>query len=282
MKLMTLNTHSLVEKHYPQKLNDFVQTVAKELPDVIALQEVNQSAHAAAVADYALTGYTPCAENTVIRRDNHVYNAARLLAEQGVRYYWTWLPMKLGYGIFDEGIALMSRSPILAVDTLTVSAVDDYRNWKTRKILGIRPQFAPDEWFFSVHYGFWGDADEPFEAQWQKTAAHMKQYDKVWLMGDFNSPAERRGEGYDLVGCGGWLDSYALARHREGSITVGAVIDGWRERASITGGMRIDQIWVNRPVRVKSSQVIFDGANHPIISDHYGVIVEYERSPDPQ
>ncbi|MBQ8378789.1 MAG: hypothetical protein IJX42_06640 [Oscillospiraceae bacterium] len=43
MKLMTLNTHSLVEENYEKKLDTFVKGVISEKPDIIALQEVNQS-----------------------------------------------------------------------------------------------------------------------------------------------------------------------------------------------------------------------------------------------
>ena len=42
MRLLTLNTHSLVEENYPQKLHDFSAAVLRLKPDVIALQEVNQ------------------------------------------------------------------------------------------------------------------------------------------------------------------------------------------------------------------------------------------------
>ena len=46
MKLLTLNTHSLLEENYEQKTRDFVAAVIKERPDILALQEVNQSVNA--------------------------------------------------------------------------------------------------------------------------------------------------------------------------------------------------------------------------------------------
>ncbi len=45
MKLITLNTHSLVEPGYENKLKLFAEAVLRERPDVIALQEVNQISH---------------------------------------------------------------------------------------------------------------------------------------------------------------------------------------------------------------------------------------------
>ena len=277
MKLLTLNTHSLVEDNYSTKLDAFVSAIAEQRPDIIALQEVNQTI-SETQADVISEGYVPCVENIVIRKDNHVYKAAELLENAGVKYYWTWLPLKKGYDKYDEGIALMSRSRIIETDVVRISETDDYNNWKTRKIIGIRTEAAPDEWFFSVHYGWWDDLDEPFQNQWQKTAAHMKKYSRVWLMGDFNSPAEVRNEGYDMINGGGWYDSYTLAKIRDNGITVGKVIDGWRDKVSGTDGMRIDQIWCSQKAEIASSEVIFNGANKPVVSDHYGVVAEYERS----
>ena len=277
MKLLTLNTHSLVEDNYSTKLDAFVSAIAEQRPDIIALQEVNQTI-AKTQVDVISEGYVPCVENIVIRKDNHVYKAAELLEGAGVKYYWTWLPLKKGYDKYDEGIALMSRSRIIETDVVRISETDDYNNWKTRKIIGIRTEAAPDEWFFSVHYGWWDDLDEPFQNQWQKTVEYMKKYSRVWLMGDFNSPAEVRNEGYDMINGGGWYDSYTLAKTRDNGITVGKVIDGWRDKVSGTDGMRIDQIWCSQKAEIASSEVIFNGANKPVVSDHYGVVAEYERS----
>ena len=44
MKLITLNTHSLIEEHYEEKLRAFADLICKERPDILAMQEVNQLA----------------------------------------------------------------------------------------------------------------------------------------------------------------------------------------------------------------------------------------------
>ena len=46
MKLLTLNTHSLIEPDYEAKREIFVNVIANEQPDVFALQEVNQTVSA--------------------------------------------------------------------------------------------------------------------------------------------------------------------------------------------------------------------------------------------
>ena len=148
MKLMTLNTHSLVEEHYSEKLETFVQAVSEEQPDIIALQEVNQTITEMPVK--IAQGYIPCAEGITIRQDNHIYHATEMLKSRGICYFWTWLPLKKGYDKYDEGIALMSRSPILETEIVQTSAINDYNNWKTRKILGIRTEATPAASSFSI------------------------------------------------------------------------------------------------------------------------------------
>ncbi len=274
MKLLTLNTHSLVEENYEQKLHDFVLALSKELPDVIALQEVNQSVSAKMVPDSELSGYVPADERAVVRQDNHVYQAVRLLRDMGIYYSWTWLPIKLGYGRYDEGLAVMARSPIKEVKAPLVSAEDDYSNWKTRKLLGVRTADSCDEWFYSVHLGWWEDSDDPFCDQWQRTSDHMLRHRKVWLMGDFNSPAQVRDQGYDLILSECWHDSYVLAECKDSGVTVVGSIDGWRDKFSSPAGIRIDQIWCSYRADVFSSRIVFNNANYPVVSDHYGVIIE--------
>ena len=44
MKLLTLNTHSLIEPDYEAKREIFVNFIAAEQPEVFVLQEVNQTA----------------------------------------------------------------------------------------------------------------------------------------------------------------------------------------------------------------------------------------------
>lgn len=51
----------------------------------------------------------------------------------------------------------------------------------------------------------------------------------AFLLGDFNSEADVRGEGYDLVLRSGWQDTYRLAQQRDEGYTVMQAIDGWRD-----------------------------------------------------
>lgn len=277
MKLLTLNAHSLIENDYERKLEDFVSAVLSRKPDIIALQEVNQTAGGVKARKENLKGYFPCQNEIQVTEDNHAYKACRLLARKNVFYYWTWLPIKNGYEEFDEGLAVLSLKPIIETDSFLVSKTDDYRNWKTRKTLGILTEDINAGWFYSVHLSWWNDEEEPFSEQWEKLEKHLSDKERVWIMGDFNNPAEIRNEGYDKIKNSGWYDTYEIAVGKDGVFTVDKVIDGWKDKISSTEGMRIDHIWTKNVADIKSSEIIFDGVNEPVVSDHFGVMTVIEE-----
>lgn len=199
---------------------------------------------------------------------------ARMLEEAGCAYHWSWLPAKIGYDRYDEGMAVFSRAPITAAENLLLSQINDYNNWKTRRALGI---CAGDVWYYTVHLGWWKDEEEPFADQWNILAAAAGAKPLAFLLGDFNSEADVRGEGYDLILRSGWQDTYRLARQRDDGYTVVQAIDGWRDAPDAAAKKRIDQIWCSQAVPVHSSRVVFGGKQEPRVSDHAGVLIEVER-----
>lgn len=297
MKIMTINTHSLAEPEYEKKREWFLRVLLREQPDILAMQEVNQSVQAPVLEEGLLPGYMACpGMERPVREDNHGAWLAQRLAKRGCPYYWTWLPAKLGYGKFDEGVALFSRRPILEAEQLCISRADDYQNWKTRRVLGIRTDGLFGGWYYTVHMGWWDDEEEPYSRQWQVLDEHLQAKKEngcpVWLMGDFNSPSGVRGQGYDLVCGSGWYDTYVLAEEKDCGVTVEEEIDGWRERSAgepdenepggasrdenAYKGMRIDHIFCSLPAPIAKSQVVCNGRKDPRVSDHYGVMIEAE------
>ena len=161
-------------------------------------------AAAAPLLAEAPAGYYPCPGNMVLlKADNHAAAVAKMLEARGVHYYWSWLPAKVGYDIYDEGAAVFSRAPITAAENLLLSQINDYNNWKTRRTLGV---CAGDVWYYTVHLGWWKDEVEPFAPQWEKLSKAAGAKKTAFLLGDFNSEADVRGEGYDLVLGSGWQD----------------------------------------------------------------------------
>ena len=299
MKCLTLNSHSLVEPEYEKKLAALVEGIWKEQPDVMAFQESSQSVCAEEVPETELeeSGFVPCpfcpliaedAKQAKIRRDNHAFRIAVSLRSLGLAYFWTWTGAKIGYGKYDDGLAIFSREPVLAACQFYLTASHDYQDWKTRKALSLSISTGKEvSSFVCVHMGWWEDDEDPFSAQWKRLLGHLhplKKSGHIWLMGDFNSPDQVRGEGYDLIRDSGWRDTYLLAEKKDSGITVPGQIDGWRNQEN-AAGMRIDYIWLSpehrkdQPLQILSSRVLFNGRRFSSVSDHYGVLIEWEYQP---
>lgn len=263
MKLLTLNTHSLMEENYEEKLNCFVNTVIKHKIDVIALQEIMQPAEARPINFPCLSvGYIP------LKQGNHAVNVAKALLEKGEKYNLAWLGFKKSYDCFDEGVAILTKNAIEKTKVITLTPFDEYENWKTRKALGVR---ANNEWYFSIHMGWWNS----FEYEFAELCKLLPKDEKCWLLGDFNSPASERDKGYDLIVKSGFYDTYILAENKDEGYTANTKIDGWNDKSDEK--IRIDYIFTTKKTKIKSSFVIFNGLNEEIVSDHFGIIVNTEE-----
>ena len=286
MKILTLNTHSLQEENYARKLEWFIEGILQERPDIIAMQEVNQTSDGELLPLELLEGQYPIPGSMPIRRDNHAANVALRLRQAGIDCHWAWLPIKLGYGKYDEGVAVLSLGRrIRCIDQFPISRIIDYQNWRTRGVLGVQVEGLED-WFYTVHMGWWDDPVERFLDQWKVLScciAGKRMRGTVWLMGDFNAPDVIRGQSYEHIASCGWVDTWKTARVRDSGITVPGVIDGWREQLKDrkTEGMRLDYIWCSREKEILSSRVAFNGKTEPVVSDHFGVLIETGESGRP-
>lgn len=279
MKILTLNTHSLAEENAGEKMELFAGIIEKEQPEVMAFQEVNQTMAEPFLNEKEVWGYQPVKGlEGKMRLDNFGASLAETLKKKGLSYYWTWIPVKVGYDKYDEGLAVFSQSPILSSCVFHLSASDDYHNWKTRKALGIHTEKG---WFFTVHMGWWKDEEEPFKAQWETFLKNIrgltdKKDASLWVMGDFNSPASVRGEGYDLVRKSGFKDTWDLAKKKDSGFTAPLKIDGWKEAEGKLSeqGMRIDHIWHWGDINIEESRILCNGKREPVVSDHYAVMIK--------
>ena len=142
MRLITINTHSLIEEDYEKKLDIFTEAICDIKPDIIAMQEVNQTA-SAKKAEYDddniyISGSIP------LNDDNHALRVLDKLKLNGYGYSLSWLGIKKGYGKFDEGLAIMSLKSPEDIRSVTLSQSDDYNDWRTRKAMGVK---ISGEWF---------------------------------------------------------------------------------------------------------------------------------------
>lgn len=264
MKILTFNTHSLEEKHMRIKQVQFVQAVARIEPDVIALQEVNQTFESDSLDEKSVNPGIP------FREDNHARRIAQLLKQNGLQYEMAWLPVKTGYGKYDEGLAFFTKKKMLEVRSTLLSEKDDYSDFRTRRSLEVKTE---DGWFVNVHMGWWNDELEPFRKQWERLRKNLESQGTVYVMGDFNADANVRGEGYDLVKESGYLDLFSLAEKKDDGFTVVQEIDGWRD-GDHPAKMRIDHIFCSEKVNVALARTAFNGKEEPVLSDHYGLLAQ--------
>ncbi len=272
MKLLTLNVHGWHEENQLEKIGQLADFINTEKFDVIALQEVNQQAAEPILEQDALGHYYAVDADAVIRADNYAYV---LLSKLHTDYHWTWVPVhSAARGRFDEGLAILSRTPFVDSVCGYVSTQQIYDNYKTRKVAAVRTeQEGQAFWIADGHFGWWNDEVEPFRPQWDRAEELLAPYqqDTILFLGDFNNVAEIRDEGYDYMMKQIWQDTYTLAADKDNGHTVIKSIGGWEGNDR---PLRIDYIFSNRAVQVERSRVALDGSNGAVVSDHFGVMVE--------
>ena len=264
MRLLTLNTHSYIEENQTEKLATLIETIIEHEYDVIALQEVNQRIDSLPVGEGK------------IHEDNFARVLTEQLAARGHFYTYDWQMAHIGYDIYEEGVAILTKHPVLDSSVIPLTSSTDTSYWKTRIALKVTIQYndrVVD--FISTHHGFWDDKDEPSKQQFDRLIAELDPSRPTFILGDFNTEADVTNEGYDYLISHGLHDTYTLARDKDHGVTVPGAIDGWKQAA---GSKRIDYIFTNQPVSVISSHVIFNDINRPVVSDHFGVDVTINLS----
>lgn len=260
MRLLTLNCHAWLEENQEEKIKEIAKAIQEAEYDVIALQEVNQL-----IKGDLVTGH--------LKEDNFALLLLEELRKLGCRQYkMIWDFSHIGYGIYEEGLSIITKHPITEEHFVYLSKCRDVNFWKTRKIVGATIQVGQELIdVYCCHLGWWQDEEEPFIDQMDILFDYVKHDRLTFLLGDFNNDAFVRGEGYDYLVEHGWYDTFTLARSKDAGVTVKGKIDGWSGNQK---DLRLDMILANRKIAVRDSKVIFNGENKPIVSDHYGVVAE--------
>lgn len=274
MKILTLNTYSWVENVGEQQIHDLAAKIAEEDYDLVALQEANQTfdAHQAVLDGF----FCPPTTDQEIKADNFALRLVEALQVKDVEYYWTWAFTHVSYGRFEEGVALLSKQPLIAEDhsVAPVAASDPVKDNVRRILWGLTEAAGQLVKLVSAHYNWW---DRGFIDEWQKTEALLQASNQghtkapLILCGDFNQPAETAG--YQLIADSALnlVDAYQIAKtHRGGTATVPGAINGWNDSDT---PKRIDYIWLDPTFKVSEYAVTFDGKNGPVVSDHFGITV---------
>ena len=79
MKLLTLNTHSIIEEDCDIKLTYLANAISEIKPDVIALQEVNQTSSLSILDADSKYGVVSMRSDISIKADNYAVNLCKEL-----------------------------------------------------------------------------------------------------------------------------------------------------------------------------------------------------------
>ena len=267
MRVMSLNTHSWLEENPFDKLKETADFIIENKIDLIALQEINQHINSQIVTN--LDDFCSVENQQPIKEDNYALLLVNYLREKGLTYNWGWTYSHIGYDIYEEGSAILSLKPFEA-ESLLVSPMNDPKDYHTRKLL--LAHFEDSFSAASCHFSWWDkDEKQGFYYEWQKLmekVAPIKH--QVLLLGDFNAPAHIKSEGYSLVN-ETFYDVYSLAKERIGSYTVDEEIDGWEDNEE---KLRIDFGFLREESQIETYQVIFNNQKGPIVSDHFGIMID--------
>lgn len=257
MKILTLNCHSWQEENQLDKIKYLAEIIYEKNYDIISLQEVSQHRESKIIYDN-------------IRKDNFALLLVEEIKKLGITYNFIWDFSHYGYDVYEEGIALLSKQQFIESESIYISQSDSIENWKSRKIIGGSIDLNGEIYtFYSCHTGWWNDDDEPFRYQGEKILGILKNIgNKVFFMGDFNNDANIREEGYDFLIENGLIDTFIIAKIKDEGCTVPGKIAGWENDIS---KKRLDLILTEMPMEIHSSNVIFNGKNKKVISDHFGV-----------
>lgn len=259
MKLLTINVHAWLEEEQEEKLATLAQTIAARNYDVIALQEVNQ----------LRTSHLVTRD---LREDNYGLRLLERLRQIGdTRYSYYWSHSHIGYDRYEEGVALLTSLPVYEVDAFYCSQHQTVDSILSRKIVGLTVDYQGQ--LVDVYSCHMNLPNSPGENQLDNVRTILNRTPSKHLkilMGDFNTDAFSEHSTYQAITQLGLYDSYQLAAERDKGVTVAKAIDGWTDQAQ---EKRLDYIFFNQEIPVHRHQVVFNGENLPIISDHFGVEV---------
>lgn len=260
--VLTLNLHTYQEKDQKNKFNVIVDFVDSEDLDVICFQECAQHKRSKFVS-----------ENNHIREDNMAYIILKKLSQRRKNYYYCWDWAHYSCRVWEEGVAIVSRYPLTGIESRYVSSSKSKTDpLGSRKALFAQtciPNIGKLN-IFSVHLS-WESKGLLNQIAHLISFVTEKEDEDVGgtvICGDFND--EPTGKGYKQMVDAGFIDSYRSANPEEIS-----------EKTTIDD-KRIDYIFFKSEegfLMVSESQVVFNGYNQRIVSDHYGVVTKFRAIP---
>jgi len=251
MKILTLNLHCFEESNISGNQKRIIDTILKEDIDVVLLQEVAQSKNKKVVFND-------------IKEDNYGYKLKQDLAKSNINYYYHYKFGNQAFGMYEEGLAILSKTKLTKKHHFFISKTKDYNNWNTRIIVSAKTSIENKEIvFINAHLG-WTEGNEVFEDQVDSLMKNLDNKDINIIAGDFNiSPGTKEykyfiEKGYKDLYYNNDVDYFNIPTH---------VSDIDQK----DGQSRIDYIMSNKEFKIINRKILF---NKDMVSDHYGLLIE--------
>lgn len=260
LRVLALNLHCYQEENQDYKFSQIARAIDDLQVDIICLQEV--------------------AELWNDGKGDWASNSARIINDRlAAPYHLITDWSHLGFDKYREGVAILSRHPVVRQEAKYVSSSEDPYDIHARKVVmaQIRIPFVGLVNAYSVHLSW---LENGFEEQFKKLQAwsgarHSGQVKATLLCGDFNVTA--CSTGYRLItGSGELEDQYLAAASPAGAESNSRSDDPyWQQK--LAEDYRIDYIFMNKPgsLHAVSGRIVFTDQDYGSVSDHNGYLMEF-------
>ncbi|MCX6269557.1 MAG: endonuclease/exonuclease/phosphatase family protein [Bacteroidetes bacterium] len=270
--ILTVNLHTYQEARQNEKFTMLADLIGKMDVDFICFQECAQ--HKNTVID-----------SGIVREDNMALILSdRIKASYQANYVFVWNWAHYGWNVWEEGVAVMSKYPVIQTAERYISSNTGTGSITSRKVIYASCQ-APGNLFnvFSAHT-HWrtSTTDEEQNNQIRNIKSMVSETETSspgaisFVCGDFNgNPTSDYpwSEGYNTMMRTGdysdtFLEIYPDANQKPAQSrynTIGGDLPG-----------RIDYVFMkkNPGLRVIDSQIVFTPAVVGTVSDHFGVLTK--------
>jgi maltose 6'-phosphate phosphatase len=249
MKVLSLNLHLFTEADRFSKLDKITEYIKANEIDICLFQECCQTKDEEVLYDN-------------VKKDNNAYYIANKLG-----YNMFFHHFKTAYETLDEGLAIVTRFPIVYKCFFTISKTTDTTGWLRRDIIGAQ---IGDFMFFNAHLG-WDVGGETGLEQIEKLRGFLDYfYNPFILGGDFNYP-DNSDEINTLK-----LDMFSFADLADidsySNPTFHYELDS---KIDYKGNRMIDYIFTSHKLALKKFEIVFNN-EEDYVSDHSGIMVEYQ------
>lgn len=260
LKVMILNLHCYQEDNQDDKLSQIAKAIDELNADVVCLQEV--------------------AEHWNNGQGDWNSNAAKIINDRlptPYHLYTDW--SHLGFDQYREGVAILSRYPLLIRESIYVSEDADPFSIHARKVVmtQLHVPYIGLLNVFSAHLSWWEDG---FQTQFKRlnewAAAHKTSHVKASLLcGDFNITAGSQGY-YQVIDLHGYNDQYLTATRAISEQNYRLNDPYWQQQ--LAADYRIDYIFINKDDRLQavSARTLFTDQDYGRVSDHNGYFMVFE------